>query len=210
MTECFSLSPYNAVMVLAIHQGELATGIHVPTPASWTPSPLPPHPTPRDCPRVPALGGPASCIEPALAIYVTQDRFNRRRRGHVGQNSERRVRPRTHQRSLSEEVFTHVGWLSGYNSAAPEVWLERSPRWRDGNPPGLCHDGISAQGTCPSLPQHMEEARLGVPTSPPNQRDGTPLGEGLRAFPMRSLWRFSSICHPLRRYTAGSFSSFTD
>ena len=67
------------------------------------------------------FGGPASCIELALAIYVTQDRSNMQRRGHMGQNSERRVTLHTHQQSLLEEVFTHVCWLSGDNSSAPEV-----------------------------------------------------------------------------------------
>ena len=42
-------------MIFAIHQHELATGIHV-SPSSWMPFHLPPHPIPLGCPRAPALG----------------------------------------------------------------------------------------------------------------------------------------------------------
>ena len=42
---------YNIVMVLATHQHELVTGIHVPPPPSWVPSHVSPHPIPLGCPE---------------------------------------------------------------------------------------------------------------------------------------------------------------
>ena len=52
-------------MLFAIHEHELATGIHVP-PHSVAPSHIPPHPILLCCPRA-----PASCIKHALALYFT-------------------------------------------------------------------------------------------------------------------------------------------
>ena len=57
-------------MVFAIHQHELATGIHVSTP-SWTPIPPPFPPCSSGLSQSTDFGSSASCMELALAIYFT-------------------------------------------------------------------------------------------------------------------------------------------
>ena len=59
------------MIVFAIYQHELATGIHV-SPTSCIFLPLPPYPIPLGCLRAPALGIlPASCIKLTMVIYFT-------------------------------------------------------------------------------------------------------------------------------------------
>ena len=58
------------LLVFAICQHESPTGSHVSLHPA-TPSHLPPHSIPLDCPRVPAFECPASCIELALVICFT-------------------------------------------------------------------------------------------------------------------------------------------
>ena len=58
------------LLVFAICQHESPTGAHVSLHPA-TPSHLPPHSIPLDCPRVPAFECPASCIELALVICFT-------------------------------------------------------------------------------------------------------------------------------------------
>ena len=57
-------------MVLAIHQHELATSIHVPL-LTWTPLPPPFPPWPPGLSQSTSFGCPASCIKLALATYFT-------------------------------------------------------------------------------------------------------------------------------------------
>ena len=63
-------SLYCIVMVLATHQHESATGIHM-SPASWTFLPLSSPAYPSGLSQRTNFGCPASCIELALVIYLT-------------------------------------------------------------------------------------------------------------------------------------------
>lgn len=96
---------------------------------------------------------------------------------NVWQTSERRGALQMSSRHYYSKRLIHVCGLDETHFAVPEAGRKWSHRWRCGNPLGLSHDRMTAQVARPSWQwtwaRHPTKARLGIPTSTPNQRETT-------------------------------------